>query len=167
MKPVKKFLWILVTANVFLYQLNTNIKTKEKEMFKAKLIITIVTAVFLVTQSNLFSQEKAITGTYENTIIQTGNDSDPQTGIFKLYSSKQTQLDNTTVIQFELGEEANVLLTVCDSKGIIIETLIDDLMDAGVYNMHFKSVKKIIAGELTYKLEVKGISGIKNVFAVK
>jgi hypothetical protein len=136
-------------------------------MFKVKLIIIIVTSVFLVTQSNLFSQEKAITCKDENTIVQTGNDSDPQTGIFKLYSSKQTQFENTTVIQFELGEEANVLLTVCDSKGILVETLINDLMDAGVYNIHYKSTEKIIAGELTYKLEVKGISGIKNVFAVK
>lgn len=136
-------------------------------MFKVKTIFTIVTAVFLVTQSNLFSQEKAITGSYENTIDPSGKDSDPQTGIFKLHNSKQTQFDNTTLIQFELGEEAKVVLTVCDSKGKLIETLIDDLMDAGVYNVNFKSAEKIIAGELTYKLEVKGISGIKNVFAVK
>jgi len=136
-------------------------------MFKSIFVITIVTAVFLVTQSNLFSQDKAITGSYENIIDQTGNDSDPQKGIFKIYNSKQTQFENTTIIQFELGEEANVLLTVCDSKGILIETLIDDIMDAGIYNVNFKSAKKIIAGELTYKLEVKGISGVKNVFAVK
>ena len=136
-------------------------------MFKVKLAITLVAAVFLVTQSNLFSQEKAISGAYVNTLVQSGNDSDPQTGIFKLYSSRKTQSDNTTTIQFELGEEAEVLLTVCDSKGILVETLINDLMDAGVYNMHYKSADKIIAGELTYKLEVKGISGIKNIFAVK
>ena len=136
-------------------------------MFKVKLVITIAATVFLVTQSNSFSQEKAISGSNENTVIFAGNDKNPQPGIFKLFSSKQTQFENTTVIQFELGEEANVLLTVCDSKGIIVETLIDDLMDAGVYNVHFKSGDKIIAGELTYKLEVKGISGIKNVFAVK
>lgn len=136
-------------------------------MFKVKLAITLVAAVFLVTQSNLFSQEKEISGAYVNTLVQPGNDSDPQTGIFKLYSSRKTQSDNTTIIQFELGEEADVLLTVCDSKGILVETLINDLMDAGVYNMHYKSADMIIAGELTYKLEVKGISGIKNIFAVK
>lgn len=144
-----------------------NIKTKEKKMFKVKLIISIVTAVFLVTQSNIFSQEKAITGSSVQTINQTGKDQDPRTGIFKLHNIKPTQFDNTTIIQFELGEEANVLLTVYNSKGIIVETLIDDLMDAGIYNIHFKSAEKIIAGELTYKLEVKGISGVKNVFAVK
>ena len=167
MKPCKKFLWILVIANVFLYQLNTNIKTKEKKMFNSKLVIIIVTAVFLVTQSDLFSQEKVLTGAYDNPEIQTRFESDTQIGIFKLYNSKQTQFDNTTIIQFELGEEANVLLTVCDPEGKIINTLIDDLMDAGVYNIHYKSAEKIIAGELIYKLEVKGISGIKNVFAVK
>ena len=136
-------------------------------MFKVKLVFTIVATVFLVTQSNSFSQEKAITGSNENAIFNSGKDQNPQTGIFKLFSSKQTQFENTTVIQFELGEEANVLLTVCDSKGIIVETLINDLMDAGVYNVHYKSGDKITAGELTYKLEVKGISGIKNIFAVK
>ena len=136
-------------------------------MFKIKLVITIVSAVFLVTQSNSLSQEKAITGSNENAIFNAGKDQNPQTGIFKLFSSKQTQFENTTVIQFELGEEANVLLTVCDSKGTIVETLINDLMDAGVYNVHYKSGDKITAGELTYKLEVKGISGIKNIFAVK
>ena len=136
-------------------------------MFKIKLVITIIATVFLVTQSNLFSQEKAITGSNENTIINAGKDQNPHTGIFKLHNSRQTQFENTTVIQFELGEEADVLLTVYDSKGILVETLIDDLMDSGVYNIHFKSEKKIISGELTYKLEVKGISGIKNIFAVK
>lgn len=144
-----------------------NIKTKEKKMFKVKLIISIVIAVFLVTQSNIFSQEKAITGSSGQTINQTGKDQDPQSGIFKLHNIKPTQFDNTTIIQFELGEEANVLLIVYNSKGIIVETLIDDLMDAGVYNVNYKSAGKIIAGELTYKLEVKGISGVKNVFAVK
>ena len=144
-----------------------NIKTKEKKMFKVKLIITIVTAVFLVTQSNLFSQEKTITGSSVQTINQAGNDINPQTGIFKLFGSKQSQFDNTAIIAFQLGEEANVKLTVCDPDGKIIETLIDDLMDAGDYSVNYKSADKIVSGQFTYKLEVRGISGIKNVFAVK
>ena len=136
-------------------------------MFKVKLIITIIAAVFLVTQGNSFSQEKTITGSFGQTINQTGNDINPHTGIFKLFGSKQTQFDNTTLIAFQLGEEANVLLTVCDPEGKIIETLVDDLMDAGDYSVNFKSADKIVSGQFTYKLEVKGISGIKNVFAVK
>lgn len=136
-------------------------------MFKVKLVITIIAAVFLVTQSNSFSQEKTKTGLSGQMVSQNGKDKNPQAGVFKLFGSRQTQFENTTTIQFELGEEANVLLTVCDSKGTIVETLINDLMDAGVYNVHFKSGDKIIAGELTYKLEVKGISGLKNMFAVK
>jgi hypothetical protein len=144
-----------------------NIKTKEKKMSKVKLIISIIAAVFLVTQGNSFSQEKEITGTSVQTINQTGNDINPQTGIFKLFGSKQTQFDNTAIIAFQLGEEANVLLTVCDPDGKILETLVDDLMDAGDYSVNFKSADKIVSGQFTYKLEVKGISGIKNVFAVK
>ena len=136
-------------------------------MFKAKLVISIISVILLMTLSNSYSQEKAITVSTEYIIDQTGKDLNPQTGIFKLYGSRQTQFDNTTIIKFELGEEANVLLTVCDSKGKLIETIIDDSMDAEVYNVHFKSTDKIIAGELTYKLEVKGKSEIKNMFAVK
>ena len=136
-------------------------------MFKAKIVISVCIVILLMILKNSYSQENAITGSTEQTIYQTGKDQNPQTGIFKLYGSKQTQFENTTILKFELGEEAYVMLTVCDSKGKIIDTLIYDLMDAGVYNVHYKSVDKIIAGELTYKLEVKGISGVKNVFAVK
>ena len=136
-------------------------------MFKVKLIFIIVAAVFLVTQSNTFSQEKTITGTSVQTIYLPGQDLNPQTGIFKLYTSRQTQFDNTTLIKFELGEEANVLLTVSDQNGKIIQILIDERMDAGIYNVHYKSSDKIISGILTYKLAVKGVSGIKNMFSVK
>ncbi|MEO8446753.1 MAG: hypothetical protein ABI528_04615 [bacterium] len=136
-------------------------------MLKSILITIIVTAVFLGTLSNSYSQEKAISGSSELGIHQTAGGINPESKIFKLYSSRQTESNNVAIIQFELGEKAMVLLTVSDSKGTIIETLIDDRMDAGIYNVNFKSAKEIIAGEFTYKLEVKGISGIKNVFAVK
>ena len=136
-------------------------------MLKVILVVTIVFAVFIATQSNSFSRETVITGSPCQNIIKTVKDQNPQTGIFKLYDSKQTQFENTTVIQFEIGEEAKVLLTVCDSKGIIVETLVNNLMYAGVYNVYYKSENKITPGELTYKLEVNGISGIKNVFSVK
>lgn len=39
-------------------------------MFKVKLIITIIAAVFLVTQGNSFSQGKANDGSSDLTIIQ-------------------------------------------------------------------------------------------------
>ena len=67
-------------------------------MFKAKLVIIIVTAVCLVTQSNSLSQENAISGSNEITIINAGKDQNPHTGIFKLHNSRQTQFENTTVI---------------------------------------------------------------------
>ena len=136
-------------------------------MFKAKLIILIITVTSLMIFCNSNSEGKAIVVFNEYTINQTAKDIEPKARIAKLHNSKQTEFDNTTIIKFELGEDANVLLTVCDSKGKIIDTIVNDLMDAGVYCINFKSAYKIIAGELTYKLEVKGISGIKNIFAVK
>lgn len=135
-------------------------------MFKVLQIISVLTVIFL-TVRNSYSQEEANIRSLEITTAQILKDSNPNAGIFKIHNSRQTQFDNVTVIEFELGEEANVLLTVCDLKGNIIETLINDLMDAGNFKVHYKSLNKIISGELTYKLEVKGISGIKNVFAVK
>lgn len=136
-------------------------------MFKVKPVIQIAAVIFLVTLNSSFSQEKEISCSSEFTLNVTEKDPNPQTGIFKLYNSSRTQFDNTVLIKFELGEGAYVTLTVCDLNGKIIETLADDLMDAGVYIVLYKSSDKIIPGELTYKLEVKGVSGIRNMFAVK
>ncbi len=136
-------------------------------MFKAKLIILTITVTFLMTFCNSNSEGKAIAILNEFTINQNFKDTEPKARIAQLHNSRQTEYENVKIIEFELCEDANVKLTVCDSEGRIIETLIDDLMDSGVYNLNYKSADKIIAGEFTYKLEVKGISGIKNIFAVK
>lgn len=136
-------------------------------MFKVKLIIIIIAAVFLVIHSNSFSQEKIKINKTDYAIIQSCEVVKPQTTLFTLHNSIPTNYDNVTIIEFELGEEANVLLTVCNSKGEILETLVNELMDSGYYKVNFKSKDKINSGELTYKLEVKSISGVKNVFAVK
>ena len=136
-------------------------------MFKAKLIILTITVTFLMTFCNSNSEGKAIAILNEFTINQNVKDIEPKARIAKLHNSRQTEYENVKIIEFELCEDANVKLTVCDSEGRITETLIDDLMDSGVYNLNYKSADNIIAGEFTYKLEVKGISGIKNIFAVK
>ena len=136
-------------------------------MFKAKLIILTITVTFLMTFCNSNSEGKAIEVLNEFTINQNVKDIEPKARIAKLHYSRQTEYENVKIIEFELCEDANVKLTVCDSEGRITETLIDDLMDSGVYNLNYKSADNIIAGEFTYKLEVKGISGIKNIFAVK
>ncbi|MBK7255248.1 MAG: hypothetical protein WBQ38_14345 [Ignavibacteria bacterium] len=136
-------------------------------MFKAKLIILTITVTFLMTFCNSNSEGKAIEVLNEFTINQNVKDIEPKARIAKLHNSRQTEYENVKIIEFELCEDANVKLTVCDSEGRITETLIDDLMDSGVYNLNYKSADNIIAGEFTYKLEVKGISGIKNIFAVK
>ena len=136
-------------------------------MFKAKSVISILAVIFLVTQSYSFSQGKTLDKSSESVVKQTDVDINPNSKIFKLYNSIETEYKNVTIVKFVLGEEADVILTVCDSKGNKIETLIDDTMDAGIYNVNCKSKDNIVTGELTYKLEVKGISGIKNMFAVK
>lgn len=136
-------------------------------MFKAKFLIPIITGILLMTSGISFSQETAGVNQSGLKINLIAKDRNPKSRLFKLFDSHKTEFENTTIIKFELGEAANVLLTVCNSEGKTIATLIDDLMDPGVYNMNYKSESKITAGELTYKLEIKGVSGIKNVFAVK
>ena len=135
-------------------------------MFKVKLIISISIIVFLVTISDSYSQE-AVKNSSENVMNPNLNDLYPSSAASKLYHSSETQFDNVTCIKFELGEEANVILTVSDQNSKVIETLIDESMEAGEYCINYKSSGKIIPGEFTYKLEVKSISGVKNVFAVK
>ena len=136
-------------------------------MFKVKLIISVSVIVFLVTFCDSYSQENVKANKTEIAIIQTDEVVKPQTTLFRLHNSVPTDYDNVTIIEFELGEEANVLLTVINSKGEILETLVNELMDSGVYKVNFKSREKIVTGEFTYKLEVKSISGVKNMFAVK
>jgi len=131
-----------------------------------KLILSIVIILSSMAVSN--SDSYGMNYNLNTNSVQIYNqDKDPNSHLFKLYNSKRTEFDNTTVIKFKLGEDANVLLTVCDSEGKIMETLIDDLMYAGIYNVNYKTADRIISGELTYILEVRGVSGIKNVFAVK
>lgn len=122
---------------------------------------------FLMNVCNSYSQENIKPNSSEFNIAQSVKDLNQDSKKFNLHNSAATSYDNVTNIEFELGEEANIILTVYNSKGEIISTLVNDLMDAGDYNVHFKSSEKIVSGELTYKLEVKSISGIKNVFAVK
>ncbi len=136
-------------------------------MFKVKLVILIFTLTTLISFCNAYSQEKVKVNKNEFAIIQTDEEINPQTNLFKLHKSAPTNYDNVTIIEFELGEEANVLLTVCNPKGEVIETLVNEIMDAGDYKVNFKFFNAIVPGELTYKLEVKGISGVKNMFAVK
>lgn len=136
-------------------------------MFKAKLISSVSVVVFLVTICSSYSQESIKANKTDFAIIKTGEVVKPQTTLFTLHNSIPTNYENVTIIEFELGEEANVILTVCDSKGEIVETLVEDTMEAGAYNVNYKSKEEIVAGMLTYKLEVKGISGIQNMFAVK
>ena len=123
-------------------------------MFKAKLIILTITVTFLMTFCNSNSEGKAIEVLNEFTINQNVKDIEPKARIAKLHNSRQTEYENVKIIEFELCEDANVKLTVCDSEGRITETLIDHLMDSGVYNLNYKSADNIIAGEFTYKLEV-------------
>ena len=130
--------------------------------------ITLAILILLTLKAGYsFSQESSIAdlnGFGKDLAVK---DLNLKSGIFKMYESQQTKFENTTLIKFELGEDANVLRTVHDSDEKIIATLIDDTMDAGVYNMNYKAAGKITAGVLKYRLEVKGVSGIKNVFEVK
>jgi len=136
-------------------------------MFTIKLSKSICLAVFLMTVSIGFSQENLPMEKSKTPITQTGTIQNSLARLFIFHNSVPTVSENVTVIQFELGEEANVVLTVSNSKGELFETLVNEDMDPGDYKIYFKSADLTVSGELTYKLEVKGISGVKNMFAVK
>lgn len=136
-------------------------------MLTIKLISAVILAVFLLTVSTAYPQEKTLISKSENIIPQISAAPKSSSDLFTLHSSVPVSSGNVSIIEFELGEEASVMLTVSNSKGKLLETLVDDVMDPGDYKIHFKSAEIIVPGELTYKLEVKGISGVKNIFKVK
>jgi len=136
-------------------------------MLKPQLVILVFMLTILMSFSNSNSQVIVSEDSSGSVIDQSGNDLEPGKKICKLYHSKKTEIKNVMVIEFDLDEEADVKLEVCNSKGQIIEILIDEVMDPGNYKIHFKTTDEIIPEEHTYKLEVKGISGLRNVLNEK
>lgn len=132
-------------------------------MFKTQLIILITISLSFVSFSQ--SQSKEInTPTFVSpkiirvTISDTAKD--PLNKIFKLYQNEKTEAKEVTRIKLELTCDAYVVLNVIDSNGKIIENLIDGEMTSGLYSVHFKSPNPTIMDELSYEIEVNGVSEV-------
>ena len=76
--------------------------------------------------------------------------------IFNLSCSSSILDDPSTTIGFSISERSHVKLTVENSYGTIISTLVDREMDAGVYSVMFDAAD-LAEGVYYYTIEVRGL----------
>lgn len=143
-------------------------------MFKVKLIIPIAVLMSFMSVTGSNAQGKNVSHmvimadnlTTDNT---TGNipDKDVVNKIFTLYQNEKTQFTNLTKVRFDLFRDADVILNVIDDQGKIVEKLIDGSMEPGSYSVYFKSADEVMPRELSYVIEVDGVSESKNILIFK
>lgn len=136
-------------------------------MFKIKIVISVLVLISILNCLKINSIEAAVNPDVNLTHNSAGDNKNSSTVVSNNFYVEDSQYENIATIKFELGEEAAVQLTVLDTNENVIEILIDDTIPEGKYCIHFKSQNKINTGGLAYKLEVKSMSGVKNMFEVK
>jgi hypothetical protein len=96
-------------------------------------------------------------GIFDNTTkIQEMN---TQTGDFQLLQNYPNPFNPNTTISFELKISGNVVLTVYNMLGEIIETLINSNLSAGKHNVNFDAAE-LSSGIYLYRLSVNNSSSV-------
>ncbi|HMQ70342.1 MAG TPA: hypothetical protein PKA90_15190 [Ignavibacteria bacterium] len=131
-------------------------------MLKLILVIPVLIVLSLITPDRSNSQNKNFIAS-ELTINSSDSDKNPQSTLFKLYQNEPIELNEVTIIKFDLLKEANVILNVTDGDGKIVEYLIDGEMQPGTYCVHFKSSDITVLKATSYKIEVNGISETRKI----
>ncbi|CAN5432672.1 hypothetical protein BH10BAC5_BH10BAC5_23470 [soil metagenome] len=85
---------------------------------------------------------------------------------FKLYQNFPNPFNPTTKIAYDLPSIAHVSLKVFDILGNEVETLVNELQNAGSYSISFNS-SKLAGGIYFYKLETEGFSKAKKMVLIK
>ena len=126
---------------------------------KILLTIMILVALYRVTSSQPSEVVKEID--------YSGDTIDKVNKTFELYQNNPLQFKELTSIKFDIYKEGNVSLQVYDSKNNLIETLADENMEAGKYNVYFKADDRLAPGVYNYILEVDGTSQRKEMILLK
>jgi hypothetical protein len=149
-------------------------KAKEKKVFKVKLIFPIVVLISFMSVTGANAQGKnaphsVILAEDPTTDITPDHTSDKDVGnkIFTLYQNEKTQFANLTKVRFDLFIGAGVILNVVDGQGKIVEKLIDGSMEPGCYSVYYKSADEEMPRELSYMIEVDGVSESKSILIFK
>jgi len=92
------------------------------------------------------------------TVGLTGNNSKP--GEFRLYQNQPNPFDQITRIPYSISKKQNISITVLDSKGAAITTLIDQIQGPGQYKVEFKA-SGLSSGLYFYRIMAGGESSTR------
>jgi hypothetical protein len=85
---------------------------------------------------------------------------------FSLSQNYPNPFNPTTTIQYSIPVSGNVKMTVYNSLGEVVATLVNDFKEAGVYKVNF-SVKNLTSGIYIYRLDSGNYSSVKKMILLK
>ncbi len=85
---------------------------------------------------------------------------------FKLYNNFPNPFNPSTIIRFDIPQNANVKISVYDVSGRVINQLINSQLKAGRYEIIF-SAKNLASGVYFYRIETESFTDVKRMLLVK
>lgn len=85
---------------------------------------------------------------------------------FKLEQNYPNPFNPSTKINFQIPKSSNVKITIYDSKGSEVETLLNEFVQAGKYSTNFNS-KSLSSGIYFYKITSENFSDSKRMILIK
>jgi len=131
-------------------------------MSKVIYTIQLLIILCLVSASDSKSQDKNIDSSNLSKEI-TEADTNLQNKLFILYQNEETESNEVIIIKFNLIKAAVVILNVIDSNGKVIDYLVDGEMLPGTYCVHFKPTEITALKDLSYKIEVNGVTETRKI----
>ncbi|HMQ69697.1 MAG TPA: hypothetical protein PKA90_12140 [Ignavibacteria bacterium] len=122
-------------------------------MLKIKLAIPVLIILSLTVTADSYSKNKEKIAPVTS-VKSSDSDKSPQGNLFTLYQNEPTEMNDVTVIKFDLKKEAGVILNVTDDNGVVYENLIDGEMIPGTYIVLFKSPEKSSLKNMSYTIQV-------------
>lgn len=103
-------------------------------------------------------------GTYEFSSVISASIKAPNS--YSLYQAYPNPFNPSATIKFDLKESGLVKLTVYNSLGQVVNTLINNELDAGQHDIMFNAAR-LASGIYFYKLEVNGFTAVKKMMLIK
>ena len=107
---------------------------------------------------NAFKSLQPLTG-----VVQIGTE---MPAAYMLKQNYPNPFNPSTKINFSLTKSGYAVLSVYDSKGSLVETLVNENKNAGSYEVTFDA-KSLSSGVYYYKLSAGGFSGVKRMMLIK
>ena len=114
--------------------------------------------------------------TFQGNHLRTGNQATPQTrvssnvselpAIYVLSNNYPNPFNPTTTFQYELPKESNVVLSVFDMSGRLVETIVNQTQAAGYYSLQWDA-NRYSSGVYIYRIQADGFSAVKKCILIK